>query len=175
MARRREFVRGAAAISSKRLTSWFQFKPAISSQTSAGGVILFQLNAAALALRPFTIIRTHFEMRILSDQVAATEDQAAIGGAIVSDQAVAVGITAVPTPITDMASDLWFFHQLMFNSTQILTSVGADSPGSNYSVDSKAMRKVDIGQDMIIVSEISTDAGAGVDLLFGGRILVKVN
>ena len=105
---RRQFARGAAAISQKRLTSWFQFQP-IRVTGAAGGTIMFSLNAAALALRPFTIVRSRFEVGIISDQTAATEDQlGAIGMAVVSDQAVAVGVTAVPTPITDMGSDLWF-------------------------------------------------------------------
>ena len=109
MARRREFVRGAAAISQKRLTSWFQFVPTQVSLTAAGGTIIFSLNAAALALRPFTVVRTRFKYMVISDQAAAIEIQAgAIGMAVVSDQSVAVGVTAVPTPITDMGSDLWF-------------------------------------------------------------------
>ena len=111
MARRRDFVRGAVAIRQKRLTSWFQFQPGRTAFSSVGGTVLFSLNAAALALRPFTIVRTRFLVSVVTDQVAADElVLGALGMAVVSDQAVAIGVTAVPTPITDMGSDLWFVH-----------------------------------------------------------------
>ena len=73
MARRRDFVRGASAISQKRLTSWFQFTLQGATMTAPGGTILFSLNAAALALRPFTIVRTRLVVSLNSDQAAAVE------------------------------------------------------------------------------------------------------
>ena len=173
MARRREFVRGAAAISAKRLTSWFQFLPASVNMTAPGGTLVFSLNAAALALRPFTIVRSRFEVELASDQAAVIEVQrAALGIAVVSDQAVAVGVTAIPTPITDMGSDLWLLHQIIFADESSLTD--RTRSATRVSIDSKAMRKVDIGQDIVIVSEISS-ISSGADLTVGGRMLVKVN
>ena len=112
MARRRDFVRGAHAIAQRRLTTWFQFSPAETTVASGASAIVFTLNAAALALRPFTVVRSHFLIWLLSDQAASQERQmAAMGIAVVSDQAVAVGATAVPTPITEAGSHLWFLHQ----------------------------------------------------------------
>ena len=35
---------------------------------------------------------------------------------MVSDQAVAVGVSAIPTPVTELSSDLWFVHQWIMNS-----------------------------------------------------------
>jgi len=43
-----------------------------------------------------------------------------------------------------------------------------------YEVDSKAMRKVDIGQDLVIVGELAGPS-QGFVMTVGGRILVKVN
>ncbi len=174
MARNRTYVRGAAAIAQKRLTSWFQFAPTNASMAAAGGTVVFSLNAAALAMRPFTIIRTRFEYKLRSDQAAAMEEQtAAFGMAIVSDQAVAVGVTAVPTPIAEMGSDLWFLYKLIFADESALTDRTKRARGG--SVDSKAMRKVDIGQDLVVVAEMDTTTGGGVILTLGGRMLIKVN
>ena len=176
MARRRDFVRGAAAITQKRLTSWFQFTPVENNFTGAGGTIIFSLNAAALALRPFTIVRSRFLLSVISDQIVASENYGgALGMAVVSDQAVAVGVTAVPTPITDMGSDLWFLHQLFFASVHIEEATGNGSflRSTNIEIDSKAMRKVDIGQDLVIVGELALSSG--FKLTVGGRMLVKVN
>ena len=110
----RSLRRGARTISQKRLTTWLSLVPAQTVVT--GPVILFALTAASLALRLFTIVRTRLLVSIISDQLAASEIQmGAVGAAIVSDQVNAIGVTAVPTPITDMGSDLWFVHQLMYN------------------------------------------------------------
>ena len=176
MARRRDFVRGAGVISQKRLTSWFTFSPTNATFTGAGGTIIFSLNAAALALRPFTIVRSRFLISVISDQITASENYGgAVGMAVVSDQAVAVGVTAVPTPITDMGSDLWFLHQLFFASVQIeeASGNGAFLRSTNIEIDSKAMRKVDIGQDLVVVGELAQTSG--FNLTIGGRMLVKVN
>ena len=173
---RRAFRPGAAAISQKRLTSWFEFQPVGTNFTAAGGTIIFTLNAAALALRPFTIIRTRFLVSIVTDQLIADEGQVgAVGMAVVSDQAAAIGVTAVPTPITDMGSDLWFVHQLMYSDFVFESAVGiTGSAQARYEIDSKAMRKVDIGQDLVVVGELSA-AGNGFNSIIGGRMLVKVN
>ena len=95
----------------RRATSWFDIPPFSVAVVAGGGTILASLTAAELAKRPFTIIRTHLTFDVQSDQVAATEVQTgAMGMAVVSDQASALGVTAVPTPATDAASDLWYLH-----------------------------------------------------------------
>ena len=172
----RAFRRGSAAISQKRLSTWFFFTPAATTMTATGGTILFQLNAAALALRPFTIVRTRFQVGILSDQLAADELQVAgLGMAVVSDQAAAIGVSAVPTPVTDLGSELWFQHRLMYSNFSFLTAAGFDQQGMvNYEIDSKAMRKVNESEDVVVVGERG-GAGSGVIIVVGGRMLVKLH
>ena len=168
---RKQFVRRESV---RRLTSWFQFQPIEATMTGGGGTLYFTLNAAALALRPFTIVRTHFEFALRSDQAAAIELQTAgVGMAVVSDQASAIGVSAIPTPITDMAFDLWFLHTILMADESSLTD--RTRPATYRSVDSKAMRKVDIGQDLVIVGELDATTSAGLILKMSGRILVKVN
>ncbi len=172
MAHRRTFPGRVA--STKRLTSWFFFTPVEVTFTAGGGTLIFSLNAAALALRPFTIVRSHFLAMIRSDQAAAIERQVgAWGMAVVSDQATAVGVTAIPTPITDMGSDLWFTYQSLMAHHQEITD--RSEPVEIYKTDSKAMRKVDIGQDLVVVGELASGQSAGFILNLMGRMLVKVN
>jgi len=79
-------------------------------------------------------------LSIRSDQTGATEDQhAAYGAAVVSDQAVAVGVTAVPTPITDDFSDLWFVYERLIG-TFVTTGAGLTNKSYETVIDSKAMR-----------------------------------
>ncbi len=154
MARPRMIVRRGPT----RDTSWFGFAPA--SQTIAAAStaqIDFSLNAAALALRPFTIVRTRGIIYSRSDQLAATENYGGVWGmAVVSDQATAVGVTAVPTPITDMPSDLWFALESVNGQLAILSAASGVEVGQTLHFDSKAMRKVDIGQDIVVVRETSS-------------------
>ncbi len=175
MARRREFVRGASAIRSSRLTTWFQFVPTETTMASTGSTVLvFTLNAAALALRPFTVVRSHFLIGLRSDQAAAIEVQrAAMGIAVVSDQASAVGITAVPTPVTEAGSNLWLLHQFIFADESNLTD---RTRGETHTqVDSKAMRKVEVGEDLVVVVENGGGSVGGSIITLAGRLLVKNN
>ena len=159
--------------SSKRLTTWAAINFQTSTHTGSGGTILGSLNAAALALRPFTVVRTYLSYQITSDQAAAAELQAgAIGMCVVSDQAAAIGATAVPTPVVDLGSDLWFLHQAFFGDAIRLTDI--TTPGSRYEINSKAMRKVQGDQDVVIVVGLS-GIGSGFVMLLAGRMLIKVN
>ena len=175
MARRRFGRAPALRQGQRRETVWFDFIPVIVGLSSVGGTILFSLNAAALALRPFTVVRTRFQLFTRSDQQSASEDQlSAMGIAVVSDEASAVGVTAVPTPITEMGSDLWFVHKVLMGSFFAADATGLGNRGFPYEVDSKAMRKVDIGQDLVVVAEFS-GAGLGSVMFVGGRMLVKLH
>ncbi len=90
-------------------TSWISATIA----TPDTAIILFTFTAAFLdAKSPFTIVRTRGSMILSSDQNAATEDQQVkFGVAIVSRQAIAIGVTAVPTPVTDADSDMFFVYE----------------------------------------------------------------
>ena len=173
----RRFHRSVRSGSARRQTSWFSLPPVCSTVNGEGGTLLYSLTAAELAMRPFTIVRTYLEVGITSDQEAASEAQvAAIAGAVVSDEALAIGITAVPKPVQDIDSDLFWFHQSMINHWEFGSLIGFDANGgSKYSIDSKAMRKVDLGSDVAISWEIDTGCGAGTILTAMGRLLVKLH
>jgi len=85
-----------------RESFWFGGASTLSSIDSSGTLLLTQSSAGALELTPFTVIRTRGIITLRSDQIAVSEDQSvSYGHAVVSTQAVAIGISAIPTPITD--------------------------------------------------------------------------
>ncbi len=133
-------------------------------------------SAALLALRPFTIIRTRGYIYARSDQTAALEDwQVALGHCVVSDQALAIGITAVPTPALDMGSDLWFVYEELMSSFLFVSGGGVDArSGIGRTYDSKGSRKVEDGESCIIVVEAS-GLSAGVKIVESARILIKLH
>jgi len=133
------------------------------------------MTAVELAKRPFTIIRTRLVVHISSDQLAVDELQvAALGVCVVSSQAVAIGVTAVPTPVSDAGSDLWLAHQPMVGEFAFVTGVGFDAAGGKqYMIDSKAQRKVNDDQELIIVVQNSVLSANGAQVTILGRILIK--
>ncbi len=161
----------------RRETLWFAGAYASTGLAAAStATLITSLNAAALALRPFTVVRTRGLLLIESDQEAGDERQvAAYGECVVSDQAVAIGVTAVPTPATDNGSDLWFVHQSMFNAFRFGTAVAFQaSAGTHYEIDSKAMRKVEDGSDIVSVVETASTSD-GVAIQSFTRLLIKLH
>ena len=143
-----------------------------SSTTSA---LINSANAALLALTPFTVVRVRGYFHIISDQTAAAEDQAVnLSYAIVSEQAVAIGVSAVPTPTIDQGSDLFFVFDTLMAAQFAGTADALRGIGKSY--DSRAMRKVEEGQDIAVVVE--TEVGGVTDGLLVrhmGRMLIKLH
>jgi len=161
----------------RRETAWISAIFDTTNNAGAGAATLVRsFNAAALALRPFTIVRQHYLLSLQSDQVIATEDQVAgVGTCVVSDQANAIGITAVPTPFTDVGSDLWNLIEFIQSSFLFLDATGVDAQfATSRKLDSKAMRKVEVGQQFIMTQE-SASSSDGFSLSTVGRLLIKLH
>ena len=170
MARRtRTFVRPAP-----RSNVWLGID--LSGQTVAANsqVLLGSLNAGALLLRPFTIVRTRLRILIQSDQEAVSEEvRVFFGGMVVTEQAVAIGVTAVPGPDAESDGD-WYVYDASAHKMTVLSAVGQQTPvGTQLAVDSKAMRKVANNRDSIFVAE--NTAGVGARITVCGRQLIKLH
>ncbi len=174
MARKSGFVRRQGAM--RRESLWLPipfFSNILASSTTAS--LSATLNAAAKALLPFTVVRVRGQFQCVSDQEAATEQYIGnLGFCVVSDQASAIGVTAIPTPATDLGSDLWFVHESWIGSLAFVTGAGLFSDHPSRHVDSKAMRKVNEDEDIVVVTEAGV-GGSGVIVAFVGRFLVKLH
>ncbi len=138
-----------------RKSVWFGFQPLeVTIAAASTAVLSFSLNVAALALRPFTIVRTRGEIFYRSDQVASSENYGGnFGIAVVFDQAAAIGVTAIPTPVTDIGSDLFFVYEQMYGQLDSADAIGRLEIGHIHTFDSKAMRKVNQSEDVVVVQE----------------------
>ncbi len=164
---------GVVGVAQRRQTLWAFSADESGFTDVVGSGVDFQssLNAAALALRPFTIIRTVGYLAMISDQVAASEQPfGAWGVAVVSDQAVAAGVAALPSPITDEGSDLWLAYQ----GLAAPMVAGPAMPGpSIVQFDSRGQRKVEEGQD--IVSMFENASVVGLRYVVKYRFLLKLH
>ena len=173
LGRKTGFIQRGGAM--RRETIWFDVpRTAATLAASATAALVATLGAPALALRPFTIVRTRGQLWVRSDQSAATEVFiGSLGFAVVSDQAAAIGVSAVPTPATDLGSDLWFVHEAVMGQFALIgTSVTQIVESRPF--DSKAMRKVEDGQDVAQVVEAGI-GGNGCIIESMGRLLVKLH
>ena len=140
---------------------------------AANSVILDSIAGTQfLAKRPLTITRTVGSLWVNSDQVSATEEPfGALGMLIANDIAVSTGVTALPNPVTDAPSDLWFLYQSFVAS-------GANSAAYNGSsfmqFDSRAQRKVPEGSTVAVLLANSS-AAHGLKYILNYRILLKLH
>ncbi len=159
----------------RRDTLW-GFTTTLTATISAaqGVTITHSASAGLLALRPFTVVRHRLNWYVRSDVLTGGELWgAAIGGCVVSDQASAIGVTAVPTPITDQGSDLWYFYDESYGRFGGTT---VEEVGRQSKIDSKAMRRVEEGEDLIIVAETpGSGMSVSATMIIGGRFLIKLH
>ncbi len=162
------------ARSTKRTSIWIGVSLGEIALVSASVQLLGVLNAAALAFRPFTVIRTRMDFNFSSDQEAADETpHGAFGMIVVNEKAAALGVTGIPGP-TSQINDDFFVWQGMSSNYQFVSATGSPGTiGKGYTVDSKAMRKVDTGDNVAIMFEM--DASVGALLTVQGRMLVKLH
>ena len=165
---RRTFVRGG----SWRATVWIAstVETALTTLAATASVLDQTFTFAEDA----TIIRTRGSLFVRSDQISATEAVAgALGMAVVTEQAAAIGVTAVPTPITDQESENWFLWQPWAYSFVVTTAVGTlGSSFAQFDFDSKAMRKVNKDDSVAVVLENSFTT-FGVEFFLTFRMLLK--
>ncbi len=122
-----------------------------------------------------TLLRVRGMFSFKSDQAANSEDQlGAVGMILVTDTALAVGITAIPSPVTDDDDDGWLVHQYFAQHFHNLSSVGfVNDLGKGYPFESKAKRIVHDGTSIAIVAEnIHATHGISIALMF--RVLSMV-
>ena len=174
MARGKRFVRGGRSV---RESMWIGITETNSTLTAANqAVIINNGNAALAVLRPFTVVRIRGVLAYRSDQVIASESfHAACGYEVVSDQASAIGATAIPTPYFDLGSDFFFVHQFMSGRFEFITGAGFDPRSfTTIEYDSKAMRKVDDDSDVVVVLETGS-ISSGVNIYHAGWMLIKLH
>ena len=102
-----------------------------------------------------TILRTVGNLAVASDQSAASEVQiGAFGMIVVSDDALAVGITAIPGPVSGVGEDGWFLFVPINQRFLFGSAIGMNLDyGHVYDYDSRAKRKVEDGRVVALVAE----------------------
>ena len=173
---RRSF--GSSRVSQRRKTVWLASldTTTITTLAAATSVLDQAFNGSQItSLGPLTIVRTIGTLWVKTDQVAATEIPfGALGMSVVSEQARVAGIASIPTPITDEASDLFFTYVPWAASMLLADATGMIDGMSTYQFDSRAQRKVQDGEAIVVTLENASSVH-GVGYVLKYRMLVKLS
>ncbi len=164
----------------RRQTQWGATTTSATVAIAAATKVLFArftfAQLAASVGTPVTHIRERGLLTIFSDQVAADENQlGAIGFAVVSEVAGAAGAASIPGPFTEADWDGWYAWAPIVARFEFLTVSGIEPHmGIEVPIDSKAMRKVNDEDSLVIMIEngSSTD---GFNAAYIGRSLFKLH
>ncbi len=160
----------------RRATEWIGSadSTAVSSLAAGAGVLN---QSFAFSAEPATVVRTRGSLWVASDQVAATEEPfGALGFIVVRDAAFSAGVASIPTPITEEGDDGWFLWQAFLASFQAGggTYTGDVNQYVRYDFDSKAQRKVQDGDTVVVMLE-NASSTAGLSYFIKFRMLVKLH
>ena len=153
----RKFAGRSHVVRSKRQVTWIgTADQGYVAVASTAKVLLSSFDPFAVGIIKPTIVRTRGMYSIKPDVFTANLDiVGAWGVAIVSDDAFAVGITAIPGPFSDSNWDGWMAHEFFAVHLEDLgTAVETVFPADvRFNVDSKGMRKVSDNETVVHVAE----------------------
>jgi len=174
MAQRRRFAQAQ-----RRQTTWSVGPDEVGGQTIASTGSQLATTGAQLVISSATLVRIRGRLDLTLDTFGTANDgyAGAVGICIVSENAFGIGVTAVPTPVTDEGWDGWIWHQY-FNVHSVTATV---ADGSNavavvrsIEVDSKAMRKWKQTDIMCVSLEALESGAAQMQWNFQCRLLLKL-
>jgi len=174
---RRGFSRGHSP--SRRQTGW-NIGPGGVSQTSfsASGASILG-SGIAPGSDGLTVVRLRGSLDYaLSIANAGTNGMhCAVGVGVVSNDAFAIGVTAVPHPISDAGWNGWMYHRF-FDAHAITGTIadGVNGPAiaGRFEIDSKAMRKLPENTTLYAIVEVVEAGTAQLNVFFESRVLFKL-
>jgi len=159
---------------SRRQTAWGAGPGSVSATPIVSSTPLFLGASVIPTVEGLTIARIRGQLDFYLGLATAPLDgfQGAIGIGVATAAAVAAGITAVPTPITEADSENWLFwhplsvHNPIASSTRLHTS-----SFQRIIIDTKAMRRFPAEMSLYACVDITEIGTASGDIYFDTRAL----
>ena len=91
---------------------------------------------------------------------------------VVDAKQLAIGVTAMPLPLTDNSEDfLWADSAFLSHGLSSVGGLDGNRAMVNLVIDSKAMRKITLNQVLVMVTEMDVQSGtAGTGMQFGFQL-----
>jgi len=153
--------------------SWVGFNSTATVALAAGNKIVVGSIVLSTAFDE-TITRIRGTLSVASDQIMATETpMGSYGAIIVSEDAFAIGITAIPSPGNDASNDGWIMWHSFVSPLIVYSVASVQHPaGTQMVIDSKAQRILREGSRLVFVLE-NTSALHGLNFAVQMRVLGK--
>ena len=174
MARRRLSTGGGRRMQAQ----WSNVIPTIRAVTIANASTLGATSVGASALDRLTLARIRGTAYCHMDAGAALDSMSVgLGLIVVKDEAFAVGgVASMPSPLSDVEQSWVWHHIFTMGPAVVAADDGADiSRNSRIMIDSKAQRKLQIGETLAFVAEGEILAGTPTaDLFARVRFMVLI-
>ena len=163
---------------SRRSVTWGLGATAADENVSATGKTIWTQGAVS-GVSETMIVRTrgYWEGVLKAATAAGDGFIIGLGLAVVTSEAFAVGVTVVPGPLTDNDWDGWFWHHvtgLRASTATIADGVNAVGAFVRVDIDSKAMRKIDVGEVVMGIVEVIESGTATMEFNADTRQLIKL-
>ena len=157
----------------RQRTSWNRTVSTAQVTVPAASKVLVATVPTEAFAEESTIRRTIMQLHVNTDQSAASETQiGAVGMHVANDNAIAAGVGSLLGPVTDADDEAWFLWAPIAQVFSVITAVGIIDPsGQLYHIDSKAQRRVQLGQSAVVVVE-NSHAAFGMNVIVNFSLLV---
>ena len=158
-----------------RAVAWSPGPSGITSSISASGASLFGGTAVA-DQDDETIVRTRGRLlvQLVSADALSAGFEWGFGMCVVSQNAAGIGVTAVPSALTDIGWDGWFVHETGDVRATSSMQQADDAWTQLVEIDSKAMRKLH-DTDVIVASfDVLETPAAVMQVSLITRMLAKL-
>ena len=167
--------------SSRRKTGWSAGPSETGTSLTAAATLLWA-TASVPTSDGLTIVRTRGEFSAFISSATTALDgfvEYAVGIGLVTAQALAIGVTAVPSPLGEIGWEGWLWHHTGAALIQPQSTESNPIPmgpsAIRGEIDSKAMRKVGANMRVIGVFEVGAEVGtAVVEFSANTRLLSKL-
>ncbi len=160
----RRFSRSSRSFSRSRKApgTWGRVVDPATNYTAGAKASPFQFVLSNAGINE-TIRRTIISILFKSDQASASENpNGAFGMGVFTSQAVSVGITALPGPLSEADDDVWFVWMPLMDSIQVGATASTFNNGKLFERDFRGMRKVVEGEEIVAMIEIGTSGATAI-------------
>ena len=162
-----------ASAPSRRRTGWEEGPGTLTATAFSSSSVAILGNGQEFLADGGTIVRIRGAIELVLSSVGSVLDgyDGAIGIGIVSTPAFAIGVTAMPTPITEIGWEGWMYHR--FFSIHA-SDAALDIESLKIELDTKAMRKVNTEEVVFAAIEVVETGAAVMTVRLGSRMLLKL-
>ena len=161
---------------SRRLTTWDEGVGGGAPVVESATITRFLGSALQFSVDGLTLVRTRgqFMANLGSGSAASSGFFGAVGIGLATAAAVAVGITAVPTPITEQGWDGWIWWMPVYCFAGRADEVSGPLGGQRTEIDTKGMRKITEDDALYAALEVTEVGASSLNVALDCRMLFKL-